>query len=680
MAFSRQVLMTREGLRAVRDILSVVSPLVGDLGKNFAELDRPDTFDLSDTKINCVSILSELVSLFQEFSDGLEKCAGLGADRMRELKEQIEVAQSENHALATEIISPKPVVMMDGYKRISKLDQARRKIDEILSAAEEAPAESEGGSSADSVSESAPAREEESPKIEEPFAPVMGGEDPQNPLPPETPVDLLKFIETPQEKTAEPPETVSPETEKKEAELPPEISKPADRSASLIYQGFEKIGGVPDLDRSAAEPEKGEEAAPVIEPKTKKEKKKKPPKTESAAREPQSSEPEATVSEPVISVPEGPGAKPSEVSPVREDLPPISKQRVWPPPPENISEPEKPVEVSGASKADPPRYPEPPPVPEKELAGAAAGLHIQAPEDDKSIHHDFEQMKLLNDELINKVRSLEEQIEKLAGRKDQMAEVLESRLQRRIDFFEEKIQQTKNELAGEIEKKGIVIEKKLSAIVEKQEEKIVAQVRGAYEARPEASALPSIASGEEPAREEETAAEIDEAVVISGPSIFVQAIKVFLIALVLISLLAFGAYYLLTRGQSAPVAARTQKAATQTYDILPTPAFDRMTQKVPVSLDKRYLRLLVIQLKNNPDPKIRTSMARRLAKWPWKDVPEILLETGMRDSNPDVVKVSFETFKTVTGFPHPEDLSYAAAETWWLTNKPAVDPKLADAE
>jgi hypothetical protein len=168
--------------------------------------------------------------------------------------------------------------------------------------------------------------------------------------------------------------------------------------------------------------------------------------------------------------------------------------------------------------------------------------------------------------------------------------------------------------------------------------------------------------------------------VISGPSIFVQAIKVFLIALVLISLLAFGAYYLLTRGQSAPVAARTQKAATQTYDILPTPAFDRMTQKVPVSLDKRYLRLLVIQLKNNPDPKIRTSMARRLAKWPWKDVPEILLETGMRDSNPDVVKVSFETFKAVTGFPHPEDLSYAAAETWWLTNKPAVDPKLADAE
>jgi hypothetical protein len=668
--------MTRESLRAVREILSVVSPLVGDLGKNFAELDRPDTFDLSDTKINCVSILSELVSLFQEFSDGIEKCDGLGADRMRALKEQIEVAQSENHALATEIISPKPVVMMDGYKRISNLDQARRKIDEILCAAEESPAESEAGASSTSTEE-APVEEKESPVVEAPPAAVMGPEDSPNTLSPETPVDLLKFIENPQEKTGDAVEPVLPEAEKKETPPPAEIPKPADRSGSLIFQGFEKIGGVPDLDSRISEQGKAAQLPPENAAKPKKEKKKKQPKPEVTAREPQSAEPAPAVSDSSMSEQEGGSPNLSEVSLEKDDLPKISKQRVWPPPPEKNPEPDKPVEVCESSTQEPPSCPEPAqPVLEKEPDEVPAGLHIQAPEDDKSLHHDFEQMKLLNDELINKVRSLEEQIEKLAGRKDQMAEVLESRLQRRIDFFEEKIQQAKNELTGEIEKKGIVIEKKLSAIVEKQEEKIVAQVRGGYEVRQEPPVLPG-ASTQAPSPDEGDAGEVEEP---SGPSIFVQAVKVFLIALVIISLLVFGAYYLLTRGQSAPVAAKTQKAAAQTYDILPTPAYDRMTQKVPVSLDKRYLRLLVIQLKNNPDPKIRISMARRLAKWPWKDVPEILLETGMRDNNPDVVKASFETFKTVTGFPNPEDLSYAAAETWWLTHKPAVDQKLADAE
>lgn len=159
------------------------------------------------------------------------------------------------------------------------------------------------------------------------------------------------------------------------------------------------------------------------------------------------------------------------------------------------------------------------------------------------------------------------------------------------------------------------------------------------------------------------------------------SLKIF-VFFVLIALLLIGGSWIL-REHLRPVvsdpAARKPPPAAQPKETIPS-AFEPFLRDHAKSVEKRSLALMVFYLYKNPDPAVRRSIVSMLRKWPWKGIPEVLLEVGTSDPDGSTVQEAMLSFQKITGYTAPGRALPEEAKAWWQEHKTEIEPQLEDAE
>jgi hypothetical protein len=292
----------------------------------------------------------------------------------------------------------------------------------------------------------------------------------------------------------------------------------------------------------------------------------------------------------------------------------------------------------------------------------------------------------LHTELSGKIKELESQIGHLSDKEQRVEAKLETQYREQIDILESRLQRLKDEMASEKLKSGILDERKVLEIIEEREH--VNQLRVA--APPPMEEAPLKTGGDPtPAPENdsrvlgdhtETTADAKRPSV-SVWGIVVRAVRFFLLSFLVAICIVGGSWFVLERvlfKEPKPMASTASKT-----DVIPerksSAAFNAFADSNPVSLEKRGLRLIVLQLRDNPRASGRVQIANMLRGFRWKGVPDVLLETAKNDPDPRVAAEAFAGFKDITKYPGVADANYAAVDIWWGKNKAEIDAKLEDA-
>lgn len=85
--------------------------------------------------------------------------------------------------------------------------------------------------------------------------------------------------------------------------------------------------------------------------------------------------------------------------------------------------------------------------------------------------------------------------------------------------------------------------------------------------------------------------------------------------------------------------------------------------------------VLIGDLNNNPDWRIRARATDLLKSRKEKQVPETLLNAIQNDKNLEVRAKAIKSFERVTGFKSMDVIKYSPAKNWWDSNKDNVDLK-----
>lgn len=88
--------------------------------------------------------------------------------------------------------------------------------------------------------------------------------------------------------------------------------------------------------------------------------------------------------------------------------------------------------------------------------------------------------------------------------------------------------------------------------------------------------------------------------------------------------------------------------------------------------------MLIFDLKNNTNWRIRVKAAELLRDRNEKGVPDILVEVMNSDLDLEVRKTTLDTFEAITGFVSNDVFGFKAAREWWIKNKSEVDKKLKE--
>ncbi|HNX68962.1 MAG TPA: hypothetical protein PKI45_05705 [Candidatus Omnitrophota bacterium] len=706
--------MTAKENNRTSEIADLAESQLQVLKKNLSFMKTPDRIDVPDARLNCCAVLSGMIAHLDDLASVCDDRPESAAFSVLDLEMQLENIKTEANKLATEIMSIWPPPLESWSQRVALMEQCFLKIWEILKI----------------DPTTLPTRNKPTPSV---------AQEPVSPSPEElSQTENEKNVPTPKEFTekipgatdqAKAPEKVEPQVEGSEAPSPalpqepvPPISKPegspatGNETAQEFFKKDEKkpetpipaLSDSPNVEKIVPPQNSGSQAStevarssPPTVPWKNTDPQPKPPKVE-----PEKEKPSKPANRPGKTAQPFQTGRPKPSTTPKQQRQNLSflihqaaekhKELTQKSAPQSVPGPEKqPSQPEHEKKTEPPQEPKFLPVDEDSHRDSAIEI-LQAFEIE--IVKKMEKVeRLLNEpkennssDIVGLFASLKKQIAAMLEHEQDLQTVLPdgfrpqaSSLNDRLSKIEEAWRSVKKaalpqETAPSEKPDPLIPPEPLapSAKVpdpipprpvkpEKKKENLWGGIAPQVPKEPAASPRPV-----SPKRERSVFWEM-----------LFRGLKFFIFFVLIALLLVLGVSSLMAylRGIAGENLARKPITAAQPKETPPV-AFEPFLRVHPKSLEKRSLTLMITYFYKNPDPAVRKSIVSMLKKWPWKGVPEVLLEIAANDPDGLTSQEAITSFQKITGYTVPGKALPEDAKKWWQEHKSEIDPRLEDAE